>query len=443
MGIEKMKKIGFVTLGCKVNIYESNALKNALIERGYQVGEPTSDCDAFIVNTCSVTNMADAKSRKMIHRLAKLNPEAVLCVMGCYSQTNPEALQIEGVDVLVGNGNKLDIIPMLEDKLLDHSIQKQVKILNILDHNIYEPLEVTTYDHTRAFVKIEDGCENFCTYCIIPYARGPVRSKPVEDVIREMKRITEEGYVEVVLAGIHTGRYFDSGTTLSMLIARILKEVPKLERLRLSSIEINEIDDQFLDLLAESKVLADHLHLPLQSGSDIVLEKMERKYDTTFFLEKINKIKKVRPNISITTDVITGFPYESEDSFEETKAFIQKVRFSKLHVFPYSMRKNTKACTFPQIPEGIKKQRTNELLEISKKLEAEYAEAFIGSTMEVIIEQGIDEVWMTGHSSNYLQVYIKREDALLKKNILVRIQGIENGRIIGKVLGSMAENGIF
>ncbi|MDE7161662.1 MAG: tRNA (N(6)-L-threonylcarbamoyladenosine(37)-C(2))-methylthiotransferase MtaB, partial [Anaeroplasmataceae bacterium] len=390
-------------------------------EKGYLVGEPTEDCDAFIINTCSVTNMADAKSRRMIHRLAKLNPEAVLCVMGCYSQTNPEAVSLDGVDILIGNGNKLDILPMLEDKLLDHSIQKKITILDILNNKDYEPLEGTTYDHTRAFVKIEDGCENFCTYCIIPYARGPVRSKPADEVIEELKRISREGYLEVVLAGIHTGRYNDNGTNLSGLIERILKEVPQIERLRLSSIEINEIDDHFLELMQSSKVLADHLHLPLQAGSDQVLEKMERKYDTAFFMEKINKIRKVRPNMSITTDVITGFPYETEEAFQETVDFIQKVNFSKLHVFPYSMRQKTKACEFPQIPDKIKKERTNFLLDLSKKLEASYAKGCVGSIVEVIVEQIVDEKWMTGHSSNYLQVYLAKDEAYLKKNVRVLV----------------------
>jgi len=202
-----MRKVGFQTLGCKVNIYESNALKNELIAKGYEIVEPSSDCDVFIVNTCSVTNMADAKSRKIIKRMRKLNPDAILCVMGCYSQTNPEAKELEGIDILVGNGNKKDVISYIEDKLLDKSIEKQVKILDILNTYEYEKLEVTTYDHSRAFVKIQDGCENFCTYCIIPYARGPIRSKPADDVIDELKRVTEEGYLEVVLAGIHTGKY--------------------------------------------------------------------------------------------------------------------------------------------------------------------------------------------------------------------------------------------
>ncbi|MDE7105854.1 MAG: tRNA (N(6)-L-threonylcarbamoyladenosine(37)-C(2))-methylthiotransferase MtaB, partial [Anaeroplasmataceae bacterium] len=389
-----MKRIGFVTLGCKVNIYESNALKNELVKKGYDVGEPTPFCDAFIINTCSVTNMADAKSRRMIHRLAKLNKDAVLCVMGCYSQTNPEAQELEGVDILVGNGNKLDIIPMLEEKLLDKSIEKKIALLDILNHKTYEPLEVTTYDHTRAFVKIEDGCENFCTYCIIPYARGPVRSKPKDEVIREISRVVDEGYLEVVLAGIHTGRYQDKDTTLSSLIQSILKEVPKLERLRLSSIEINEVDDEFIELMANTKIIADHLHLPLQSGSDLVLEKMERKYDTKAFLEKIEKIRKVRPFISITTDVIVGFPFETEEEFISSMNFIKKVNFSKLHVFPYSMRKGTKACSFPQIQDSIKKERTERLIGLSKELESNYAQQFIGTTVEVIVEQILDDTYM-------------------------------------------------
>ncbi len=429
-----MKKIGFVTLGCKVNIYESNALKNELIKRNYEVCEPSKDCDAFIINTCSVTNMADAKSRRTIHKLAKLNSDAVLCVMGCYSQTNKEALELDGIDVLVGNGNKLDIIDLLEEKLLDKSIEKKIKLLDILNHKKYEPLEVTVYDHTRAFVKIEDGCENFCTYCIIPFARGPVRSKPANDVIAEIKRIVDKGYVEVVLAGIHTGRYNDNGINLSSLIKRILNEVPKLERLRLSSIEINEVDDEFIELMNKTNVLADHLHLPLQSGSDLILEKMERKYNSNFFIDKVNKIRSVRPNISITTDVIVGFPYETDDEFNITKEFIKKINFSKLHVFPYSVRKGTKAASFTQINDTIKKNRTTDLLELSKKLESDYANKFINKTVSVIIEQIVDDKYMTGHSSNYLQLFILKDDKYLKKNVNVFIDEIIDGKLYGHII---------
>lgn len=418
------KKIGFITLGCKVNIYESNALKNELLKKNYDIVEPSKDCDAFIINTCSVTNMADAKSRRMIHRLHHMNPAAILCVMGCYSQTNPEALQLEGVDILVGNGNKLEVINFLEDKFIDQAIEKKIKILDILQHHAYEKLEVTSYDHSRAFVKIEDGCENFCTYCIIPYARGPVRSKPVQAVIEEIRRIVTSGYQEVVLAGIHTGRYQDSKYSLSGLVQKIMGEVQGLKRLRLSSIEINEIDDQFLELMKSSKILADHLHLPLQSGSDVVLTKMERKYDTLFFKEKIEKIKKVRPDISITTDVIVGFPYETDEEFNRTVQFIEEIGFSKLHVFPYSVRRGTKAASMPQIEEKKKKERTVKLIELSRKLENTYASQFIGKTVEVLVEHALDQIKMIGHSSNYLQVVMPLEAKYLGKNILVKIENI-------------------
>ena len=427
------KKIGFQTLGCKVNIYESNALKNELMNLGYEVVEPSSECDAFIVNTCSVTNQADAKSRRTINRLRNMNNDAVLCVMGCYSQTNSEAKDIEGVDILVGNGNKLDIIKLLEEKLLDKEIEKKIQIIDILNQHEYESLEVTTYDHTRAFVKIEDGCENFCTYCIIPYARGPVRSKKADDIIAELNRITSMGYREVVLAGIHTGKYRDGNLILSDLIERILQEVPKLERLRLSSIEINEIDDKFIDLMSKNDILADHLHLPLQSGSDVILGKMERKYDTAYFLNKINKIRSVRPNISITTDVIVGFPYEGEREFEECIDFIKKVNFSKLHVFPYSMRKGTKAAMMPQVKDNIKKKRALELIELSKILEEKYARKFIGQSTYAIIEHDIDEKIMVGHTSNYLQVTVPYNKEFLRKNVLVHLLDYENEKIIANI----------
>ena len=428
------KKIGFQTLGCKVNIYESNALKNELITRGYEIVEPSSDCDAFIVNTCSVTNMADAKSRKIINRMAKLNPDAVLCVMGCYSQTNPEATSLPGVDILVGNGNKLDIIPMLEDKLLDKQIDKKINILNILDFKKYEALEVTTYDHSRAFVKIEDGCENFCTYCIIPYARGPVRCKQADSVIKELIRVTEKGYLEVILAGIHTGRYEDEGLNLSGLIKRILNEVPALKRLRLSSIEINEIDDEFIELMKNNKVLADHLHLPLQSGSDLILKKMDRKYDTSFFLEKVNKIRAVRPDISITTDVIVGFPYETDEEYKKSVDFIKKVNFSKIHVFPYSRRKGTPAAEMPQINDTVKKNRVLDLIDLSTSLEEDYEKKFIGKELEAIIERENKDGMLIGHTSNYLEILVENNPNYILQNVLVEIIGYKNDKMLAKVV---------
>lgn len=428
------KKVGFITLGCKVNIYESNALKNELSANGFIVEEAKEDDDVYIINTCSVTNMADAKSRKMIRKAIKMNPNAIICVMGCFSQTNPDAKEIDGVDIIVGNGNKKEVVSAIINKLNDKKTPKYINILDILEANEYEPLDVTTYDHTRAFVKIEDGCENFCTYCIIPYARGPVRCKKADDVIKELIRITKEGYKEVVLAGIHTGRYLDDNTNLSGLIKRILIEVPELERLRLSSIEINEVDDEFIELMKNNKILANHLHLPLQSGSDVVLSKMERKYDSKFFKEKIDKIRTARPDISITTDVIVGFPYESDEEYIKSKNFITEIGFSKLHVFPYSMRKGTKAVEMPQVKDSIKKERTLDLIEYSKELENNYALKFLDKNLDVIVEQAFGDDQMIGHSSNFLQIILPLNEKLFGKRIDVKVVKIQDGKIYGVIL---------
>ena len=428
------KKVGFITLGCKVNIYESNALKNELSENGFIVEEAKEDDDVYIINTCSVTNMADAKSRKMIRKAIKMNPNAIICVMGCFSQTNPDAKEIDGVDIIVGNGNKKEVVSAIINKLNDKKTPKYINILDILEANEYEPLDVTTYDHTRAFVKIEDGCENFCTYCIIPYARGPVRCKKADDVIKELIRITKEGYKEVVLAGIHTGRYLDDNTNLSGLIKRILIEVPELERLRLSSIEINEVDDEFIELMKNNKILANHLHLPLQSGSDVVLSKMERKYDSKFFKEKIDKIRTARPDISITTDVIVGFPYESNEEYIKSKNFITEIGFSKLHVFPYSMRKGTKAVEMPQVKDNIKKERALDLIEYSKELENNYALKFLDKNLDVIVEQAFGDDQMIGHSSNFLQIILPLNEKLFGKRIDVKVVKIQDGKIYGVIL---------
>ena len=429
-----MKKAALHNLGCKVNAYETEAMQQMLESAGYEIVSFNDKADVYVINTCSVTNMADAKSRKIIKRMRKLNPDAILCVMGCYSQTNPEAKELEGIDILVGNGNKKDVISYIEDKLLDKSIEKQVKILDILNTYEYEKLEVTTYDHSRAFVKIQDGCENFCTYCIIPYARGPIRSKPADDVIDDLKRVTEEGYLEVVLAGIHTGKYKDGDFNLTSLIKRILTEVPKLKRLRLSSIEINEIDDEFIELMKNSNILANHLHLPLQSGSDIVLSKMERKYNTDFFIERINKIKQVRPDISISTDVIVGFPYETDEEYLNSKEFIKKVNFSKIHVFPYSKRRGTKAVLMPQVEDIVKKKRALDLINLSTELEFNYAQSFIDKTVSVLIEKKLDDNYMIGHSSNYLNVIVPINENYIKKIVDVKIEKVESDKVYGKII---------
>ena len=429
-----MKKVGFITLGCKVNIYESNALKCELTDRGYTVGEADSDCDCFIINTCSVTNTADSKSRKMIHKCIKMNPSAIICVMGCYAQTNDEVKEIEGIDILIGNGNKKSVVDTIDSMINGKRKEKRIDILNILEATEYEKLGVTSYDHTRAFVKIEDGCENYCTYCIIPFARGPVRCKPQDEVIEELKRITEEGYLEVVLSGIHTGRYRDHDVNFSGLVKRILNEVPKLKRLRVSSIEMNEVDDDFIALMKENKVIANHLHLPLQAGSDLILSKMERKYDVKAYIDKVNALRGARPDISITTDVIVGFPYEGEEEFMETYNLCKNLGLSKLHVFPYSMRKGTKASLMPQVKDSDKKDRAKRLIELSNYLEEEYAKRFIGSILDIIPEQETLGGMMMGHTSNFLQVFMPKDLDKIGKLYNVKITKIENGKIYGEIL---------
>lgn len=430
-----MSKIGFITLGCKVNTYESNALKDKFIELGYEVGDATPDCVAYIINTCSVTNMADSKSRQMIHRCQKLNPNAIICATGCYIQSNEEAKSIEGIDILLGNANKGDAVSLIDDMLKNNKREKIVKIFDILHNKEYEPLTATMFDHTRAFVKIEDGCQNFCTYCVIPYARGPVRSKPLMLALRELKDISNLGYKEVVLSGIDIGKYYDkeTKTNFSGLVKLILENIPDIERIRISSIEITQIDDEFLELLKNNPKITSHIHLPLQAGSDKVLKDMNRKYDTNRFREIVNKIREARPDIALTTDVIVGFPTETDEEYIKSKEFIKEINFAKLHVFPYSVRNNTKAALMPQLADSIKKKRASDLIRLSDELEKNYYKKFIGSNLSVLFEQSNDD-YTVGHTSNYLEVRVNRDDNLISKIENVSLESLENGFIKGKIV---------
>lgn len=414
-----MYKVGFITLGCKVNIYESNALEELLVNNGYSIIEPSSACDIFIINTCSVTNTADQKSRQMLSKCRKMNSNAIIVMMGCYIQTSKN-IDLDA-DIILGNGNKEELIPLLNEVLEKRS--KKVNIIDIMQKKDYDNLLVSTYDHARAFVKIEDGCNQFCAYCIIPYARGPIRSKKADTVIKEINDIVDNGFNEVVLSGIHTGKYNDNGIKLSDLIERILNET-KLKRLRLSSIEINEIDDKLLDLMAKSNVLANHLHLPLQSGSDTILKLMNRPYDTKYFIDKVNKIRSIRPNIALTTDVIVGFPYETEELFLETKKFVKDVGFAYLHVFPYSKRNGTKAASMPQINGVIKKIRSADLNTVSKLLQLNYYDSNINNVEEVLFEQR-DGDYLIGHTSNFIKVRVKTNLDYIKEIKLVKLIRID------------------
>jgi len=390
-------KFKIYTLGCKVNLYESNVMMDLLKNEGYH--ETNDIADIYIINTCSVTNTADNKSLKLVKRAIKENKDALIIVCGCMSQVETEKLkELEDVNIIIGNVNKskiVDYIKNYKSKLID--------IKDISNYKEFENMSLNNFNKTRAFVKIEDGCENFCSYCIIPYTRGPVRSKKKEDVLEEVKSLINNGHKEIVLTGIHTGHYGFDDYSFSDLLLDLVK-IDGLKRLRISSIEITEINDNVLEVIKNNNILVDHMHIPLQSGCDKILKLMNRKYDKDYFINKIETIRNIRPNMSITTDVIVGFPDETEEDFEETIKTIEKINFSKLHVFPYSKRKGTKAAIMEnQVPENIKKERVKKLLEISKKLEIDYFSKFINKEVTFIPETYKDG-YIYGHTGNYLLV---------------------------------------
>ena len=392
-------KVGIYTLGCKVNTYESEFIISLFKNRGYEIASFDDECDIYVVNTCTVTNNSDRKDRKIINSIK--NKDACKVVCGCFVESAKE-YDFSGIDVVIGNYNKSNIVDLVEENL---KTGKQI----IAKENImtvpFEDMEINHVEtRTRAFVKIQDGCENYCSYCIIPFVRGRCRSKKKDVILEEISSLVNNGYNEIVLTGIHTGNYgVDLGTCFSDLLEDILK-ISGLRRLRISSIEITELDDKFFKLL-ENPVLCNHLHVPLQSGSDRILKLMNRKYDKKEYLSVINKIRSIRPDISITTDVIVGFPGENLDDFNECLSFVKEVNFAKVHVFPYSKRNGTKAARMGgHIDGNTKKERTKELLELSDKLEKEYYNSCIGKKEQVLIEK-IENGYAYGHTSNYL--YLK------------------------------------
>ena len=392
------------TLGCKVNTYESNVIRDIFLNEGYE--ESNSNVDIAVINTCTVTNTSDSKSLKVIKHTIKNNPNAIVIVCGCFSQINPDRLKdMEGVSIVLGNYNKSKIMDYINQYKKD---KKQIIDVRELNDEKFECMKLNNFNKTRAFVKIEDGCENFCSYCIIPYSRGKVRSKLMEDVLDEVNTLVNNGHREIVLTGIHTGHY---GADIKEYdFSDLLNEICKikgLERLRISSIEITELDDNFLETLKNNKIIVDHMHIPLQSGCDKTLKEMNRKYDVAYFKDKIKKIRSIRPNISITTDVIVGFPNETEDDFNTTVNTIKEIKFTKLHVFPFSVRKGTVAETMEnQIDEKTKKERVHILMDISKELELDYMNKFVGCEVEFIPEVSKDG-YIIGQTGNYLQIKSK------------------------------------
>ncbi len=406
-------KVGFYTLGCKVNSYESEYMMSLFKEKGYQISDFDETCDIYVINTCTVTNNSDKKDKKIINQVK--NKDAIVVVCGCFVESAKD-YSFDGVDIIIGNYNKSKIVELVEEHL---KTKKQIRE----EHNImkvpFEDMQITSFpSRTRAYVKIQDGCQNYCSYCIIPFVRGRCRSKDKEVVLKEIRDLTDNNYKEVVLTGIHTGSY---GIDLNIKFTTLLEEILEnkdLKRLRISSIEITELNDEFFKLL-ENNVLCDHLHIPLQSGSAKILKLMNRKYTKEEFLEQVNKIRDIRPNISLTTDLIVGFPDETEEDFEETMEFLKLVNFSKIHVFPYSKRNGTRAAIMSnQIDENIKKERVRKVMTLSEKLEKEYFDKFIGQEVEVLIEK-VEDGYSYGHTSNYLYLKINEE---LKQNEIYKVK---------------------
>lgn len=420
-----------LTLGCKVNTYESNVMRELLLKEGYKEVGHKEPADIVIINTCSVTNVADQKSRKMIRKSAKENPK-VLCVVGCMSQHEYETLEeLNCIDILLGNSGKSDIVLYIKEFL---KTNKKIVDIKDLNETPFEDMNLVNFNQTRAFVKIEDGCENFCTYCIIPYTRGPVKSRRRENILEEVCELVRHGHKEVVLTGIHTGHYGSDlkDLTLTSLLEDLIK-IPGLERIRISSIEMNEITSDMLKLMHDNKVLVRHMHIPLQSGSEDILKAMHRKYTKQEFIDKISEIRSYMPDISITTDVIVGFPGETEELFNETIETVKKIGFAKIHVFPYSKRNGTVAATLEnQVPENIKKERVHKLLSVSKDLENNYMNKFIGKVITFLPEIEKDG-YIIGHTGNYLLVKVPGTKDDLNKIIKVVLTNNEYPYMKGEI----------
>ena len=408
-------KVGICSLGCKVNIYESEFMISSLKERGYTITNFEDKADIYIINTCSVTNESDKKSRKKINRAKKNNKDAIIIVTGCYSQANADNIE---ANIILGNKDKSKIVEIIEEY---KKTKENKKIIYDLTKVNFEKMEIKKFtNHTRAFVKIQDGCNAFCSYCIIPYVRGRIRSKNKKDVISEVTKLVKEGYKEIVLTGIHTGKYgLDINSSLEELLENLVK-IPGLYRIRLSSIEINEITPRIIKLLKENSIMAKHLHIPLQSGSDKILKLMNRKYTKEEFLNKIRILKEI-PEISLTTDLIVGFPGETEREHQETLETLNEIKFTKIHTFPYSKRKGTPASIMEgQVSPEEKKKRVKEILEFSNKSELD----FYKSNLDKVFD-GVVEVHNNGktvvHTSNFIPVIVEEK---INNNAIVKIKNL-------------------
>ncbi|MEZ7511407.1 tRNA (N(6)-L-threonylcarbamoyladenosine(37)-C(2))-methylthiotransferase MtaB [Bacillus pumilus] len=424
-----MGTVAFHTLGCKVNHYETEAIWQLFKEAGYERKEYESKADVYVINTCTVTNTGDKKSRQVIRRAIRHNPDGVICVTGCYAQTSPaEIMAIPGVDIVVGTQDRHKLLGYIEEYRRER--QPINGVGNIMKARVFEELDVPAFtDRTRASLKIQEGCNNFCTFCIIPWARGLLRSRDPEEVINQAQQLVDAGYKEIVLTGIHTGGYGEDLKDYNF--AKLLKELDErvngLKRIRISSIEASQITDEVIEVLDQSDKIVRHLHIPLQSGSNTVLKRMRRKYTMEFFAERLTKLKKALPGLAVTSDVIVGFPGETEEEFLETYNFVKDHQFSELHVFPYSKRTGTPAARMEdQVDENVKNERVHRLIALSDQLAKEYASAYEGDVLEIIPEESFKEQegkhnLYVGYTDNYMRVVFEGTEDMIGRLVKVKI----------------------
>lgn len=415
------KIVAFLTLGCKVNTYETEAVEELLKTKGYEIGKFEEYADVYIVNTCTVTAMSDKKSRQMIRRTKKINPQAIVVVMGCYSQKSPkEILEIEEVNLVLGTSNRKALLEEIEN--IRHT-DKRIIVEDIMKIRDFEELEISEVrDRARALVKIQDGCDRFCSYCIIPYTRGPVRSRKLESIIDEVKRIVENGYKEVVLTGIHVASYGkDLGDNALIDVIEKISEIDDLERIRTSSVEPLIITEEFVQRLAKLPKFCPHFHLSLQSGSDSVLKRMNRRYTAQEYKRAVETIRNTFAYAAITTDVIVGFPEETDEEFQETYDFLKEIKLYETHVFRYSPREGTKAADIPdQVEPNVKNQRSELLIKLNEINKSNFEKQHIGKTVDILFETA-ENGYSIGHTKNYIKVGVKTSENLVNQVMLAKI----------------------
>ncbi|MBQ4631326.1 MAG: tRNA (N(6)-L-threonylcarbamoyladenosine(37)-C(2))-methylthiotransferase MtaB [Clostridia bacterium] len=428
-----MKTVSFCTLGCKVNQYETEAMITLFKDAGYEISDFGEKCDIYVINTCMVTGTGERKSRQMINRAHQKNPDALIAVVGCYSQIAPEKVsKTEGVDIVLGTKDRHLIVELVEKHLCKTNNKTQSYVEDIMKERQYEELWITSYeDKTRAFVKIEEGCTEFCSYCIIPYARGPVRSRPLESIKKEALTLSKNGYTEIVLTGIHIGSYGRDLPSLSLIDAiNTVSETEGIERVRLGSVEPRVLTEDFVKEISKNPKVCDHFHISLQSGCDKTLKAMNRKYTTNEYRMAVKRLRDAFDNPAITTDIITGFPGETREDFETTLDFVKEIAFSEVHVFPFSPRSGTKAADMDnQIEKKEREARAKELIAVANELHKEYINSFLGKKYDVLFEQKCGDGMYEGHMTNYIKVKVKSETNICHKTLPVVLKKYDSNAV--------------